>query len=84
MRNSYIGTESDKLYKIDSHFNITSGNNIMTGSTRNKILSFTQHMRGAIWVATDGNGVFKFLNDSVSAITRSNDLMSNYLLQHSG
>ena len=80
----YIGTESDKLYKIDRDFNITSGNATMSGSTRNRILSFTQTKDGAIWAATEGNGIFKFLKDSVSAITRSNDLMSNYLLQYSG
>jgi ligand-binding sensor domain-containing protein/serine phosphatase RsbU (regulator of sigma subunit) len=74
---AYIGTESDKLYKIKSD-TVTSGNIQMTGSTRNKILSFTQSGDGAIWAATEGNGMFRFLNDSVTAITRSNDLMSNY------
>jgi ligand-binding sensor domain-containing protein/serine phosphatase RsbU (regulator of sigma subunit) len=75
---AYIGTESDKLYMIDPEFNISIGSITMTGSTRNKILSFTQTDDGAIWAATEGNGLFKFLNDSVSAVTRSNDLMSNY------
>jgi ligand-binding sensor domain-containing protein/serine phosphatase RsbU (regulator of sigma subunit) len=75
---AYIGTESDKLYKIDSGFNISTGNPIMSGSNRNRILSFSQSRDGAIWVATEGNGIFKFLGDSVSGISRSNDLMSNY------
>jgi ligand-binding sensor domain-containing protein/serine phosphatase RsbU (regulator of sigma subunit) len=75
---SYIGTESDKLYKIDRDFNITTGNATMTGSTRNRILSFSQTKDGAIWAATEGNGIFKFLRDSVSSINRANDLMSNY------
>ena len=74
---AYIGTEGDKLYRIKSD-SVTSGNSLMTGSTRNKILSFTQSGDGAIWAATDGNGMFRFLKDSVTAITRSNDLMSNY------
>jgi serine phosphatase RsbU (regulator of sigma subunit) len=75
---AYIGTESEKLFMIDRSFNISSFNAAMTGSTRNKILSFSQNRNGAIWVATQGNGVFKFLHDSVSVINRSNDLMSNY------
>jgi serine phosphatase RsbU (regulator of sigma subunit)/streptogramin lyase len=75
---TYIGTESDKLYKIDRDFNIIEGNVAMSGSTRNRILSFSQSKDGAIWTATDGNGIFKFLNDSVSSVTRANDLMSNY------
>src|SRR5450759_5772941 len=75
---AYIGTESDKLYKIDPLFNIKTLNVSMSGSNRNKIISFTQTSDGAIWAATEGNGIFKFLNDSITAITRSNDLMSNY------
>jgi ligand-binding sensor domain-containing protein/serine phosphatase RsbU (regulator of sigma subunit) len=75
---AYIGTETDRLFKIDSDFKVSRGNSIMTGSTRNRILSFSQSIDGAIWVATEGNGIYKFLGDSVSVISRSNDLMSNY------
>jgi Two component regulator propeller. len=75
---SYIGTESDKLYKIDRDFNITTVKAAMIGSTRNKILSFSRTKDGTIWAATEGNGIFKFLKDSVSSITKANDLMSNY------
>jgi ligand-binding sensor domain-containing protein/serine phosphatase RsbU (regulator of sigma subunit) len=75
---AYIGTESEKLYKIDSSFNISYSTVSMSGSTRNKILSFAQSRNGAIWAATDGNGIFRFYNDSVTAITRSSDLSSNY------
>jgi ligand-binding sensor domain-containing protein/serine phosphatase RsbU (regulator of sigma subunit) len=76
--NAYIGTESERLFRIDSDFNISSDNAIMIGNTRNKVLSFSQNGDGPIWAATEGNGIFEFLNDSVSAINRSNDLMSNY------
>ena len=74
----YIGTESDRLFSIDKNFNIIQGNNVMYGSTINKILSFTQSPDGELWAATKSNGVFRFLNDSVQAINRSNDLLSNY------
>jgi ligand-binding sensor domain-containing protein/serine phosphatase RsbU (regulator of sigma subunit) len=76
--NAYIGTESDKLFKIDKEFKITSGTASMSGSTRNKILSFAQSYDGAIWVATEGNGVFRFLHDSISSVNRTDDLLSNY------
>lgn len=75
---AYIGTETEKLYKIDSDFHISTSKPVMSGSTRNRILSLSRSGDGAIWVATDGNGIFKFLGDSVSAISRTNDLMSNY------
>lgn len=74
---TYVGTESDKLFKIEKD-SITSGNITMSGSTRNKVISFCLTREGAIWAATEGNGVFKFLDDSVSIISRANDLMSNY------
>ncbi len=75
---AYIGTETDKLYKIDSDFHISTSKPVMAGSTRNRILSLSLSGDGAIWAATEGNGIFKFLGDSISSISRSNDLMSNY------
>jgi len=75
---AYIGTESDRLYKVDKDFNITSSDAIMFGSTNNVILAFCQTNNGALWVATKGNGIFEFYHDTVTAINRSNDLMSNY------
>lgn len=76
--NAYIATESDRLYKIDRDFNITAGDAIMTGNTINKVLALAQSKRGTIWAATKGNGIFECFSDSVSALTHSNDLMSNY------
>jgi len=74
----YIGTQSDRLYKIDREYNITSAQPLMTGSTINKILSISQSKDGRIWVATKGNGIFEFHGDSISSLNRSNDLMSTY------
>ena len=76
--NVYIGTESDSLFSIDKNFNIIQGNSIMYGNTLNKVLSFSQSRDGDIWAATQSNGIFRFMNDSITAINRSNDLMSNY------
>ena len=84
--NAYIGTESDKLYKIDNRLlpiedtlnTPVGGNAIMVGSAKNKILSFSESKNGEIWVATNGNGVFECFKDSVIAVNRTNDLMSNY------
>jgi ligand-binding sensor domain-containing protein/serine phosphatase RsbU (regulator of sigma subunit) len=75
---AYIGTESERLYEINSAFEISKSKLTMTGSTRNKINSLTSTSDGAIWAATDGNGMFRFLNDSIVSITRANELMSNY------
>lgn len=74
----YIGTESVRLYSIDDQFNITDGKAVMQGSSRNKILSFAEDKNGAIWAGTLGNGIFKCLNDSASALTMADGLMSNY------
>ncbi len=76
--NVYIGTESDRMFSIDKNFNIVQGNGVMYGSTLNKIVAFAQDRDGVVWAATKSNGVFRFLNDSIEAINRSNDLLSNY------
>jgi len=76
--NAYIGAESDRLYMIDREFRISYSNAIMNGSTINKVLSLAKNKNGVIWAATGGNGIFGFLNDSVSAINRSYGLMSSY------
>ncbi len=75
---AYVATESDRLYSIDSNFNIKNNDQVMYGSYKNKILSIAQDQEGNIWVATQGNGIFKFQNDSILSINKSNDLMSNY------
>ena len=76
--NICVATETDKMYWIDKDFNIIHGTGSMSGSTKNKLLSIAQDKEGNLWAATEGNGVFKCHNDSVTAITRSNDLFSNY------
>lgn len=73
-----IGTESDRLFMIDSDFNISSGNASMVGSTINKVLSLSQNTDGVVWAATKGNGIFRATIDSLTGINRSDDLMSNY------
>jgi ligand-binding sensor domain-containing protein/serine phosphatase RsbU (regulator of sigma subunit) len=74
----YIGTESDRLCAVDKDYKLSMGKSVMSGSIINKINSFSESTNGVIWVATKGNGIFECFRDSVSAITRSNDLMSNY------
>jgi len=76
--NVYVGTESDRLYLIDSGFSISEGSDLMTGSTKNVILSFSEDNDGNIWAATKGNGIFRCYNDSITAFNRADDLMSNY------
>ena len=75
---TYIGTESDRVYRIGRDFNVIAGEEVMYGSTINKIVSYSQSNDSVIWIATKGNGIFKLSNDSVTAINRSDDLMSNY------
>ncbi len=75
---AYIGTESDRVFKIDRDHNISASEFIMYGNTINRILSFSQDRDGAIWTATKGNGIFEFTSDTIIPVNRSNDLMSNY------
>ena len=70
--------EGDQLFLIDNDFTILSAEGSMTGNTVNRIQSFAQGRDGTIWISTRGNRVFRFQNDTVSAIMRSHDLLSNY------
>jgi ligand-binding sensor domain-containing protein/serine phosphatase RsbU (regulator of sigma subunit) len=73
-----VGTDCDRLYEIHLDAGVTIGNGILSGSTRNKVLCFTESNPGEIWAGTGGNGVFYILNDSVTSITTENGLLSNY------
>ncbi len=74
----YIGTESDRLYKITHSLELTSEGCQMTGSAKNTIMALCRDRNGSIWSATEGNGTFSCNNDSVSSTTRTSGLFSNY------
>ncbi len=76
--NICLATETDKIYKVGRDFTISHGKAAMYGGSKYTIFSLTQDKDGAIWASTKENGIFKFRNDSVFAITRANNLMSNY------
>lgn len=75
---AYIGTETDRFYKIGQDLNLIAAGCRMTGSTKNRIVAFSRDMNDRIWTATEGNGTFACLNDSVVTKTRINGLFSNY------
>lgn len=75
---AFIATESDRLISINNEFEITIGKEVMSGGAMNKALAFSEGKNGAIWVATKGNGIFECINDSITAVNKANDLMSNY------
>ncbi|HEX2922186.1 MAG TPA: two-component regulator propeller domain-containing protein [Bacteroidales bacterium] len=75
---TYIGTESDRLYVIESDLTIGDDDCKMTGSTLNKIYALARDKSGTIWAATYGNGVFACYGDSVVSFNKSNGLFSNY------
>ncbi len=75
---AYVGTESDRVYYIDKDFNVKYSDAVMSGSYKNKILSMAMDKNGALWLATGGNGIFRYQNDSIMSLTKTNDLMSNF------
>lgn len=74
----YIGTESDRLYRIDNDTLVVDTECMMLGNSRNRILALAVDNKGAIWSATQANGVFVCYSDSVLSKTRTNGLFSNY------
>jgi ligand-binding sensor domain-containing protein len=76
-----VATECDRLYDIDlqkTKKGISVGNNIMYGSTKNKVLCYMESKNGEIWAGTAGNGAFYFKGDTVIELTRDKGLFSNY------
>jgi len=71
-------TECDRLYDIDLTNEVIIGKMIMRGSSKNKVLCFDEDKKGGIWAGTAGNGLFHITNDTVTRITSSDGLLSNY------
>lgn len=74
----YVATNSDRLDRIDPDSGIIKSGLVMYGTLLNKALALDRDSRGAVWVATEGNGVFEFYGDSVKTLTTAGGLMSNY------
>ena len=70
--------EGERLFLVDRDYELLTGQGEMTGSTVNRIQSFSQDKNGVIWISTRGNGVFRFSNDTISQIDRAGDLLSRY------
>ena len=74
----YVATNSERLDRIDPDSGILKSDLVMYGTLLNKAVSLDIDSRGAVWVATEGNGVFEFHGDSVKSLTTANGLMTNY------
>lgn len=76
---AHVGNnEGERLFMINRDFEIEIAKGKMEGSTINRIQSFSQGRDGSVWISTRGNGAFKFQNDSVTSIVKTNELLSGY------
>jgi len=74
----YVATNSERLDRIDPDSGIIKSELVMYGTMLNKAIALDRDSRGAVWVATEGNGVFEYHGDSVRMLTTAGGLMSNY------
>ncbi len=74
----YIATESDRLCRIDIDSGLFYFGATMYGTLLNNVLALAKDSKGALWAATEGNGVFECYNDSVKSHNTANGLLSNY------
>lgn len=74
----YVATESDRLFRIKPDSGINASGGSIYGVLLNKISSLAEDKNHNIWVATQGNGIFRCNGDSVKAVNASNGIMSNY------
>ena len=73
-----VASECDRLYSVDLSKGVIFGNQVLAGSTKNKILCFTETQDGVIYAGTSGNGIFGISGDTVANITTNEGLFSNY------
>lgn len=73
-----VASECDRLYSVDFRTGVLFGNQILAGSTKNKVLCYAETPDGVIYAGTSGNGIFRISGDSVDNITANDGLFSNY------
>ncbi|MFO7827882.1 MAG: two-component regulator propeller domain-containing protein [Bacteroidales bacterium] len=69
----WIGTKSNGIFVLNDSHNYT-----IDGSLKLEFTSITQDKNGDIWAATYGDGVFKFIEDTIKYYSTDNGLRSNY------
>ncbi len=72
-----VGTTCNIILGINTEDSITSLNNTSSFGP-NKIMSFAEDNNGSLWIATYGNGVFKFRSDGNLNYTFSSGLLADY------
>lgn len=74
----FVGTESDRIYRIDVDSGVIACKGVMYGVLLNRVLALDMDRKGTLWAATSGNGVFECSGDSVKLLNTANGLLSNY------
>jgi ligand-binding sensor domain-containing protein/serine phosphatase RsbU (regulator of sigma subunit) len=70
---TWIATRSNGIYNIESKSELTIES---TGEL--EFVSIAEDKEGCLWAATNGDGVFMFLEDSLKHYSTANGLRSNY------
>lgn len=70
--------EGDMLFYIDRNYEVNIAEGIMQGRQVNRIQDFSQGSDGTTWIATRGNGIFRFASDTVAAVYETDLLQSDY------
>ncbi|MFO7842844.1 MAG: two-component regulator propeller domain-containing protein [Bacteroidales bacterium] len=71
--NPWIGTKSNGIFVLNDSLQYT-----IAGNVKLEFTAITQDSDGHIWAATYGDGVFKFIEDSIKYFSTDNGLKSNY------
>ena len=70
--------EGGRLFYIDRNYDVRVAKGTMEGNLINRIQAISQGQDGTIWIATRGNEIFKFDNDTVTAVHKNGDFLSSY------
>ncbi len=77
-RKCAVALKTDRIFLIDPVDGISSSSALMYGTTINNVYSYSEDKNGNIWAATNGNGLFRIMGDSLRAYNKTVNLMSDY------
>ena len=70
--------DGERLFYIDRNYEAKSVEGKMEGGSINRVHDISQGQYGVIWIATRGNEIFRCNKDTITAIYKANEFMSNY------
>ena len=71
----YVGTNKG-VYKLSNNSLLPLKQTLNIDS---EVVSLYEDQSGALWIGTNGDGLFRWLNEQIDKITKENGLIDNFI-----